>query len=132
MMRAVHPAILLFLRPLVWCLSLFLHGNRLHAVFIMNALAGAGCVLLVWLIMKRASGDTAYSLIIASLLGASASHLLLSSMFETYIYSALALLLFIFLIQSEHTSLKFTAPVGILIFGITVTNIVQSSILYFF
>jgi hypothetical protein len=130
--RAVHPAILLFLRPPIWFLSIFLNGNRLQAVFLMNALAGAVCVLLMWLIVKRASGNTAYSLIMASLLGASSSHLLLSSMLETYIYSALALLLFVFLIQREHTSLKFTIPAGILVFGITVTNLIQTCILYFF
>jgi len=131
-LRAVHPAILIFLRPLVWFISIFLRGDRLHAVFIINALAGAACVLLTWLIIRRSSKDTTYALLIASLLGASNSHLLLSSMLETYIYSALALLLFILLIQSEHTSLKFTVPAGILVFGITVTNLIQTCILYFF
>ncbi len=132
LVRAVHPAVLIFLRPLVWFISIFLHGDRLHAVFIMTAVAGAACVLLTWLIIKRSSGNTAYALIIASLLGASNSHLLLSSMLETYIYSALALLLFILLIQNENTSLKFTVPAGILVFGITVTNLIQTCILYFF
>jgi len=132
MVRAVHPAVLIFLRPLVWFISIFLHGDRLHAVFIMNALAGASCVMLTWLITKRAAGNTTYSLIMASILGVSASHLLLSSMLETYIYSALALLIFVFLMQNEHTSFKFTIPAGILVFGITVTNLIQTCILYFF
>ena len=131
MVRAVHPAILLFFRPVVWFLSLFLHGDRLQAVFLMNALAGAGCVFLTWSIVKRASGNTTYALMIASLLGASASHLLLSSMFETYIYSALALLFFVLLMQNNKTALKFTVPVGVIIFGITVTNLIQTCILYF-
>jgi hypothetical protein len=132
MVRAVHPAILIFLRPVVWFVSIFLHGDRLHAVFLMNALAGASCVLLAWLIIKRVSGNVPYALIMASLLGASASHLLLSSMLETYIYSALAIFFFIFLIQNENTSLKSTVPAGILVFGITITNIIQTCILYFF
>jgi hypothetical protein len=131
MVRAVHPAILIFLRPTVWLISIFLHGDRLHALFIMNALAGASCALLAWLIVKRASDNTPYALIMASLLGASASHLLLSSMLETYIYSALAILFFIFLIQNENTSLKFTVPAGIVVFGITITNLIQTCILYF-
>jgi hypothetical protein len=66
----------------------------------------------------------------ASILGASTSHLLLGSMLETYIYSALALILFAFLIQSEKTSLKFTVPAGVLVFGITVSNLIQTCILY--
>lgn len=131
MVRAVHPAILLYFRPVVWFLSLFLNGDRLQAVFLMNALAGAGCVFLTWSIVKRASGNTAYSLVIASLLGASASHLLLSSMFETYIYSALALLFFLTLLQKNMTALRYTVPVGIIVFGITVTNLIQTCILYF-
>jgi hypothetical protein len=131
MVRAVHPAVLLFLRPLVWFISIFLNGDRLHAVFLLHALAGAACVLLTWLIIKRASGNMTYSLIMASLLGASTSHLLLGSMLETYIYSALALIFFAFLVHSENTSLKFTVPVGVLVGGITVSNFIQTCILYF-
>jgi hypothetical protein len=131
MVRAVHPAVLLFLRPLVWFISIFLNGDRLHAVFLLHALAGASCVLLTWLIIKRASGNPTYSLIMASLLGASTSHLLLGSMLETYIYSALALIFFAFLVHSENTSLKFTVPAGVLVGGITVSNLIQTCILYF-
>jgi len=131
MVRAVHPAVLLFLRPMVWFISIFLNGDRLHAVFLIHALAGAACVLLAWLIVKQASGNRTYSLIMASLLGASTSHLLLSSMLETYIYSALALIFFAFLVHSENISLKFTVPAGVLVFGITVSNIIQTCILYF-
>src|SRR5687768_914800 len=131
MVRAVHPAVLLFLRPLVWFISIFLNGDRLHAIFFLHALAAASCVLLAWLIVKRASGNTTYSLIMASLLGASTSHLLLGSMFETYIYSALALIFFAFLVHRENTSLKFTVPAGVLVFGITLSNFIQTCILYF-
>jgi len=130
--RPVHPAVLLFLRPPVWFLSILVNGDRLQAVFLMNALAGALCVMLTWLIVKRASGNTTFSLIMASILGVSSSHLLLSSMLETYIYSAMALLFFTFLIQDERTSLKFTVPAGIVVFGITVTNLIQTCLLYFF
>jgi hypothetical protein len=130
--RAVHPAVLIFLRPPVWFLSLFLNGDRQQAVFLLNALAGAACVLLAWLIVRRASGNTTYALIMAAILGASSSHLLLSSMLETYIYSALALLFFTWLIQAGHTSLTFTVPAGVLVFGITITNLFQTLLLYFF
>lgn len=131
MVRAVHPALLLFWRPPVWFVSVLLNGDRLHAIFLIHALAGAACVLLAWLIVKHATGNSAYSLIMASILGASTSHLLLGSMLETYIYSALALLLFVFLMQSEKTSLKFTIPAGVLVSGVTVSNLIQTCILYF-
>lgn len=129
--RAVHPAVLLFLRPLVCLVSLFLKGDRLHATFIVHALAAALCVFLMWKIVRRTSSNTSYALVIASLLGASASHILLGSMLETYIYSVLALLFFVSLLQNEPISLKSTVLAGVLVFGITVTNLVQTVILYF-
>ena len=128
--RAVHPAVLLFLRPLVWFFSLFLTGDRLHAIYLVHALAAASCVFLTWRIVRRASGNASYALIMASILGASASHLLLGSMLETYIYSALALLIFVSILQNENSSLKATVPAGFLVFGITVTNLAQTVILY--
>ena len=126
--RAVHPAFLLFLRPVVWLVSLFLNGDRLQAIFLIHAAMGASCVFLTWIIVKQSSSSATYSLIMAFILGISTSHLLLSSMIETYIYSAFALILFTLLIQRES---KFIIPVGVLVFGITVTNIIQTCIQYF-
>jgi hypothetical protein len=128
--RAVHPAVMLFLHPLVWLISLPLNGDRLQAAFMLNAMAGAGCVLLTWVIVKRIS-NTTFALIMASLLGVSTSHLLLGSILETYIFSSLVLIAFVLLLQADRTSLKSTVPVGILIFGITITNLAQACILYF-
>jgi hypothetical protein len=130
--RAVHPAIMIILRPVVGLVSILMNGNKLQAVFFLSALTGALCVFLVWLIAKNATGDTTYSLIVASLLGASASHLLFSSMLETYIFSALALIVFCYLVISDRASLETMIPMGIIIFGITVTNLAQACILYFF
>jgi len=132
MARAVHPAILLFLRPLVELIAIFLRGDKFQAVFLLNSLTGASCVLLVWLIVKQISSNTPFSLIMAFLLGIGTPHLLLSSMIETYIYSAFALLLFVLLMQSNKTDLRYTIPVGILVFGITITNLIQTCILYVF
>lgn len=130
LIRAVHPAVMLFLRPLVWLISIPLNGDRLQAALMLNALAGSACVFLTWIIVKKFSNGT-YALIVASLLGGSASHLLLSSVIETYIFSALALLAFVLLLQTDRTSLNWTIPMGILIFGITITNLAQACILYF-
>jgi hypothetical protein len=129
--RAVHPAVMLILRSMAWLASVMLNGNKLQAVYFISALAGSACVFLVWLIVKGGTGNTTYALVMASILGAGTAHLLLSSMLETYIFSALALILFCFLMQSDRTSLKFTIPVGVLIFGITVSNLAQACILYF-
>lgn len=128
--RAVHPAVMLFLHPPVWLISLLLNGDKLQAAFMLNAMAGAVCVFLIWVIVKRMS-NTAYALIMASLLGVSTSHLLLGSMLETYIFSSLVLIAFVLLLQADRTSLKSTVPMGVLIFGITVTNLAQACTLYF-
>ena len=132
MARAVHPAVLLFLRPLVEFISFFLHGDKFQAVFLLNALTGASCVFLAWLITRHITENTTFSLIMAFLLGMGTPHLLLGSMIETYIYSAFALLLFVYLMQSNKTDLKYTIPAGVLVFGITVTNLIQTCILYVF
>jgi hypothetical protein len=51
-------------------------------------------------------------------------------MLETYIYSALALILFVLVIRAENISLTQTVSVGVLVFGITITNFIQTCILY--
>lgn len=132
MARAVHPAILVFLRPLVVLISILLHGDKYQAVFLLNAWTGASCVFLIWLTAKHISGNTTFSLIMAFLLGIGTPHLLLSSMIETYIYSAFALLLFAYLMQSNRTDLRYAIPAGVLVFGITITNLIQTCILYVF
>jgi hypothetical protein len=129
--RSVHPAVMLVLRPPHWLLGVLLNGDKLQAVYLLSALAGALSVFLIWSIVKRENGNTAHALIFASIMGASASHILLSTMSETYIFSALALISFCLLMQTDRTSLRYTIPAGMVIFGITVTNLAQACILYF-
>jgi len=129
--RAVHPAVMLILRSLVWVTAAPINGNKLQAIYLLLAFAGASCVFLVWLIVKGRSGNTTYALVFASILGAGTSHLLLGSITETYIFSAFALIYFCHLMQSDRLSLKSTIPAGVLIFGITITNLVQACVLYF-
>ena len=78
--RAVHPAVMLFLRPLVGLASLLTNGDRMQATFLVHALTASACVFLTWRIVWRVSGNKSYATIFATLLGASASHLLLGSM----------------------------------------------------
>jgi hypothetical protein len=130
-LRAVHPFAFLILRPLTWLLALFLNGDKFHAAILLNTIGGGLCVYLAWLFFKRRTGNTAYALLIAALLGLSNSHLILSTFLETYIFSAAALIAFLLLIQSEQSSLKQLVPVGLLAFAITITNFVQTCITYF-
>lgn len=129
--RAVHPAVMLIIRPLVWLAALLLHGSRLQAVFLVHALTASACVFFAWKIVKRATSNSSLGLVAATLLGASASHLVLGSMLETYIYTALALLVFVSLLQNEPISFKSAVLTGVVVFGITVTNFAQTVALYF-
>jgi hypothetical protein len=129
-LRSVHPFAFLILRPPTWLLALLLNGDKFHAAILLNSIGGGLCVYLTWLFFQRRTGNTAYALSIAAILGLSASHLILSTFLETYIFSAAALIAFLLLLQSDQTSLKHFVPVGLLTFGITITNFVQTCIVY--
>ena len=129
-LRSVHPFAFLLLRPPTWLLSLFLNGDKFHAAILLNSLAGGLCIYLTWRFFKRRTKNTSYALLIAALLGLSNSHLILSTFLETYIFSAAALIAFLFLLESENYALKQLVPAGLVVFGITITNFAQTCILY--
>lgn len=128
-MRAVHPLALLILRPPVWLLSLFLNGNGFHAALLLNSLTGGVCVFLAWSFFKQRTGNTAYAMLMASLLGFSMSHLLLSVFLESYIFSAAVLIAFLVFLQSANSTSRLV-PLGLAAFGITITNFIQTCIVH--
>jgi len=123
--RSVHPAALLVLRSWVRLLVFFLNGEQTLAAVLATAAAGATCVFLAWLFIKNVSQDERYALTWASILGASAGHLIFGSLVETYIFLAFLLLMFMALLQSRRTSFRWLMAVGLLTFGITLTNFAQ-------
>ncbi len=125
--RAVHPLAHLIFRPLVIFLSLFTAGDRFHANLILLALAGGGCVFLAWKILRQVSGNQAFTVLFASLLGLSASHLVFASVIESYIFSTLSLLFFIWLLLNNKPVYWMVAT-GVVTLGITITNIAQQAL----
>jgi len=125
--RAVHPLTPIIFRPLISLLSPITGGDRFHANLIILALAGGGCVFLTWKIVKLISEDQSLAVLFASLLGLSASHLIFASVIESYIFSTLCLLLFIWLLLTNQSAYLLIAA-GVLTLGITVTNIVQQAL----
>lgn len=125
--RAVHPFAHIIFRPLVAALSLSTGGDRFHANLILLALAGGGCVFVMWKIVKQISGDQTHAVLFASLLGLSASHLIFASVIESYIFSTLGLLSFVWLIINNK-SLYTVIVTSVVTFGITATNIVQQGL----
>ena len=129
-MRAVHPFAFFILCPIVWILSLLFNGDRYAATLLLVPLTGGLCVLLAYRFIKRWSGSETYALLSASLLGASAAHVVFGSFIESYIFSAAVLLLFFLLLLDEKTHFLALVAVGTLTFGITITNFIQTFLGY--
>lgn len=130
-MRPVHPLAFLVFRPPTWLLSILLNGNKFYAALLLNSMLGGVCVLLTWLFFKERTKNSTFALLLAALLGLSNSHLTLSVFLESYMFSAAALILFLFLLQREDKKLAYLVPAGLLTFGITITNFAQTCVLFF-
>lgn len=130
--RSVHPLTLIIIRPLVRLVAGFMgeHWN-LGGMLVAATMSGL-CVFMAWLFVKRATNSKTYAFIFSILLGSTATHLLFGSLTENYIFGAAALIFFILLIQSEEKRFVVLIPAGLLLFGITITNIAQGVIGLFF
>jgi hypothetical protein len=62
------------------------------------------------------------------MLGSTAAHLVFGSLTDTYIFGAASLVFFLLLIQAKETRFSVLVPAGLLVFGVTITNIAQSVI----
>jgi len=130
--RAVHPLVLITLRPLVRFVALFMADQwNLAPMLVVAALSGL-CVLMAWIFVKRATQKNTYAFIFAIMLGSTAAHLLFGSITDTYAFGMTSLIFFLLLIQAKENRFSVLVPAGLLVFGITVTNIAQSVIGLFF
>ncbi|MBN8579732.1 MAG: hypothetical protein J0L96_03590 [Anaerolineae bacterium] len=130
--RAVHPLSLILIRPLVRFVSGLMGEHYALGGMIVVSLVAAACVFMTWLFVKRVTNSSTYAFIFAIFLGSTATHLLFGSLAENYIFGAAALIFFFLLIQSNETRFSFLVPAGLLLFGITITNIAQGGIALFF
>jgi hypothetical protein len=129
--RSVHPFVLLIIRPMVAFTSFFLRGDRLAAAFLMVALSGALCVFLAWYFVKQVTGSSLYAVLIASLLGGSAAHLVFGSLLETYIFIAAVAMTFIVLLLKKTPLFVFIIG-GLVSFGITLSSLIQPTLAFVF
>jgi hypothetical protein len=126
-MRAPHPFAYFIFRPLGWLLNLFTSNPPLSAI-LLNTFAGALCVFMAWIFIKRQFQNPIYALLIASLLGLSTAHFFFGSIIETYIFSAAALIGFVLALQKRTDSLFASVTMSVITFGITITNFAQNFI----
>lgn len=126
-MRGPHPFAYLIFRPFGLLLEIFTQNFVLSAV-LLNVFAGAACVFLTWVYFKRHTQNSVYALLIAGLLGLSTAHFFFGSVVETYIFSALFLILFFVLLQRNDTTTGGLVFISLITFGITLTNFIQTLI----
>jgi hypothetical protein len=126
-MRGPHPFAYFIFRPFGWLLNLVTKDPALSAI-LLNTFAGGLCVFLAWLLIRRQFKNNLYALLIAGLLGLCTSHLFFGSVVETYIFSALSLILFFLLLEEDRRSIIPLVLSGTLTFGITITNFIQNGI----
>jgi hypothetical protein len=130
--RSVHPLVLITLRPLVRFVTLFMADQwQLAPMLVVAAMSGL-CVLMAWLFVKRAAQQQTYAFIFALMLGSTSTQLFFGSITDTYIFGMTSLIFFLLLVQAKESRLAILVPVGLLVFGITITNIAQSVIGLFF
>jgi hypothetical protein len=129
-MRGPHPFAYFIFRPLGWLMNLFTRNYGLSAT-LLNTMAGALCVFMAWLFIKRQFQDPVYALLIALLLGLSTAHIFFGSVVETYIFSAAALIAFVLILQKRTSSMAGPVTMSVITFGITLTNYVQTFIGFF-
>lgn len=130
--RSVHPLSLIIIRPLVRFVSGLMGDHYQLGGMLVVAFMAALCVFMAWLFVKRATDSKAYAFLFSILLGSTATHLLFGSLTENYIFGAAALIFFFLLIQSGEKRFSVLVPAGLLLFGITITNIAQGVIGLFF
>ncbi|MFN8411781.1 MAG: hypothetical protein U0Z26_05290 [Anaerolineales bacterium] len=128
-MRGPHPFAYFVFRPLGWLFNIFTQNFAVSAV-LLNAIAGGLCVFFAWVYIERKSQSKVYAFLIAAMLGLSTSHLFFSSVIETYIFSALSLVVFCLLLDTYGNSIGPLVVGGLGTFGITFTNFVQNFILF--
>ncbi len=130
--RSVHPLVLIIVRPLVRLAGVWM-GDQWHfAPMIMAAAMSGLSVFMAWLFVKRATSASMYAFIFAILLGSTATHLLFGSLTETYVFGMASLIFFFLLIQAGENRFSVLIPAGLLLFGVTISNIAQGAIGLFF
>jgi hypothetical protein len=126
-MRTPHPFAYFIFRPLGFIANLVL-GDPFYAALVLNSLAGAVCVYLMYLLVNAILNHKTYALISAALLGFSTAHLWFGSVIESYIFSAAALLGFFVILQKKQRSSVDLVLSSLVVIGITLTNVAQTFI----
>jgi len=130
--RAVHPLMLIVWRPFTRFIGLFMGDNWFLSSMISIALISGASVTMAWIFIKRIVRNDTYAFIFSVFFGVTASHLLFGSITETYVFGMATLVYFMLLIQADEKRFSVLIPAGLMVFGVTITNIGQSMVGLFF
>lgn len=130
--RSVHPLTLILIRPIVRLAAGMMGDYWQLGGIIVSAAAAGTCVFLTWVFVLRAVKIKSYAFLVSILFGASATQLVFGSLTENYIFGTAALITFFLLIQAGEKRFSILVPSGLLLFGITITNLAQGVIGLFF
>lgn len=129
----VHPFFVLLVRPVVQALAWGI-GDAGVAILALQSALGAFSVLLLYAYVQLVCGNRKISICLSALYGVSATQLLYTVMVETYIYAGCTLLLmhYVFLRYGARLSQVALVGLGLLAFAMTITNVMQFSVLLWF
>jgi hypothetical protein len=131
--KGVHPLLLLFVVPITKFLNIFI-PSTLNCVLIVNSFFGCLGTLLAFFCFRELTHQSVQSVLLATLFGFSASHLIFSSIPESYSLSACVIvinyLLFLSSLQRKKMNTGLWIIAGTLTLGVVVTDFIQTFICF--
>ncbi|MEA3211040.1 MAG: hypothetical protein QOE70_4097 [Chthoniobacter sp.] len=125
----IHPLFVLFTNPLGSVLSLWT-GSPVTIAVLLNSFVGGLGIALAGSFLVSAGIPLRRAIILSVILGCSAGHLFFGSVPETYSFSALSIVLLFSAALKHPGSLRYFVPLGVLSFGILLTNLATAAIAF--
>lgn len=125
----MHPLFVLFFNPIGYLLASAL-SSKANAAVILNSFVGGLCVVAARAFFRKAGLKELHAVAFAAALGLSSAHLFFGSVPETWIFTALGLILLFLLVVVRPGRLGWFVPAGVFSLGILTTNFFQGLIAY--
>ena len=126
-----HPLFKLFFLPLGVIATKVAQSEAIASIAV-NALFGALCVVLMFLLLSKAGINAGAAFLWSAIFGISTTHLMFSSLPETYIFSTFSLILLFYLLATYPANLALFIPAAVFSVGITTSNIIPAIIAFTF
>lgn len=128
-----HPLFLILLNPFGWSLGKII-GSPDLAALLLNTAAGALLVALFFIVLRKVGVARVDATLFSLLLGTAVSQLILASIPETFIFTALSILALVsvhLFCSDTKTFLKWFLPLSVVAFGMAVTSLAPVTIILF-